>query len=69
MVAMENLSPIVASILSENNPKAKQLVSQISQMLLEADLTVQLVNAVLLSAWYTLIDTGKIGPTNSQVEL
>lgn len=63
MVEMKLLSVRDAGLLLDDFPKAMQLVHQTAQAILEADLTVQLVNAVLSYVWYEVVCTGKLGTT------
>lgn len=63
MVKMKILSAHDAWLLLDESPKAMQLTYKTAQELLEADLTVQQVNAVLSYVWYEVICTGKLGST------
>lgn len=69
MPELEILSEREAFALLDDGPNGLPLVKQIAQTLLEADLTVRSVNAVLNYVWYVIVDTGKVGPANSPTEL
>lgn len=64
---MKILSEREAFVLLDDGPNGLPLVQQIAQTLLEADLTIRSMNAVLNYVWYVIADTGKVGPANSQV--
>ena len=54
-----------AFALLDDGPNGLPLVKQIAKTLLEADLTMRSVNAVLNYVWYVIVDTGKVGSANS----
>lgn len=64
MPEMKILPEREAFALLDDGPNGLPLVKQIAQTLLEADLTVRSVNAVLNYVWYVVVDAGKVGPPN-----
>lgn len=65
MPEMKILSEHEAFVLLDDGPNGLPLVQQIAQTLLEADLTIRSMNAVLNCVWYVIADTSKVGPANS----
>lgn len=59
---MLKLSGYEAFTLLPDGPNGMPLVKQISQTLLDANLTMRSLNAVLHCVWYVIVDKGKIGP-------
>lgn len=64
MPEMKILSEREAFVLLDDGPNGLPLVQQIAQTLLEADLTIRSMNAVLNYVWYVIADTGKVRPPN-----